>query len=181
MLRIRRIVRFVRTIEDAPGAVHGDPSPVRESLSQRILDEQRRLFRAARVAYAHDLLALDLTMQQLKVIVLVDAMGGATSKQLARRLGIGPSTMSGIVDRLYEHGLVMRAEDPSDRRVVRITLTPHGMDVLDRLDRGRRANASRLLGRLSEADLELVAGAYAAMADAAEALADDVERELAWE
>ena len=171
----------MRTIDDASGVVHGDTLAVRESLSQRILDEQRRLFRAARVAYAHDLIALDLTMQQLKVIVLVDAMGGATSKQLARRLGIGPSTMSGIVDRLYEHELVMRAEDPSDRRVTRITLTPHGMDVLDRLDRGRRANVARLLGRLSEVDLELVVGAYAAMADAAEAMADDVERELAWE
>jgi DNA-binding MarR family transcriptional regulator len=181
MLRIRRIVRLVRTNEDDLGVALGDPSPARESLSQRILDEQRRLYRAARVAYAHDLIALDLTMQQLKVIVLIDAMGGATSKQLARRLGIGPSTMSGIVDRLYENGLVLRAEDPSDRRVTQITLTAHGMDVVDRLDRGRRANASRLLGRLSEADLELVAGAYAAMADAAEVLADEVERELAWE
>lgn len=45
---------------------------------------------------------------------------------LGRRSGLEASTMSGLLDRMERDGLVTRVPDPSDRRVLRITLTDEG-------------------------------------------------------
>jgi DNA-binding MarR family transcriptional regulator len=59
---------------------------------------------------------------------------------LGRRSGLEASTMSGLLDRMERDGLVTRVPDPSDRRVLRITLTSEGkrvkkpvIEVVDRL------------------------------------------------
>ena len=54
---------------------------------------------------------------------------------------IGSSAVSGLVDRLVEHGYVDRHEDPNDRRQQLVSLTPAGEEVLDRI---REFNADLL-------------------------------------
>ena len=67
--------------------------------------------------------AVDLTMPQLKALFLAHAPGGASHSEIARALGVGVSTVTGIVDRLVEHGLVERHADPADRRLSRVVVT----------------------------------------------------------
>ena len=45
---------------------------------------------------------LDLTMSQLKTIMLLVDSGGLTGRELAERLGIGPSAVTALVDRLVQ-------------------------------------------------------------------------------
>ena len=143
----------------------------RNELVQQVLEQQERMFVCSRMPQTHDLLLVDLTMQQFKTVLLLGAQGSATAGQLARGLGVGLSTMTGIVDRLCERGMVTRGEDPEDRRATRVQLTTTGRDLVERLNSVRREFMTRLLDRLNLEQLERAADAATTLADAASSLA----------
>src|SRR6185436_14811725 len=58
---------------------------------------------------------LDLTMAQLKAVMLLCRTGRARSRELADGLGIAPSAATPLVDRLVEQKLARRVDDPKDR------------------------------------------------------------------
>ncbi len=151
----------------------------REQLTQQVLEQQYRLLCGLRPPQTHDLLEVDLTMQQFKTVALLGALGSATAGQLARSLGVGLSTMTGIVDRLCERGMVTRGEDPEDRRATRVELTGAGRELVERMNSVRREVMTRLLDRLTLEQLEHAAEAITALADAAAGLALDAEWEPA--
>jgi MarR family transcriptional regulator, organic hydroperoxide resistance regulator len=55
--------------------------------------------------------------------------------EILRVFGIKPSTMTSILERLAERGLLNREPDPEDRRSVRITLTREGKNIAGRINR----------------------------------------------
>src|SRR5678816_4921931 len=55
--------------------------------------------------------------------------------EIVRVFGIRPSTMTSVLERLDERGLLTREPDPEDRRSVRINLTSEGKVVADRINR----------------------------------------------
>ena len=63
------------------------------------------------------------TFAQFKALMMLRHLGTCGIKDLAAALGLSTSTMSEMVDRLVEQGLVDRRQDPTDRRRVRIELT----------------------------------------------------------
>jgi DNA-binding MarR family transcriptional regulator len=93
--------------------------------------------------------AVDLTMPQLKALFLAHAPGGASHSEIARALGVGVSTVTGIIDRLVEHGLVERHTDAADRRLSRVVVTQAGTDLVDRLWASRREQLDKMLGELT--------------------------------
>jgi DNA-binding MarR family transcriptional regulator len=60
------------------------------------------------------------------------ASDGQSQHALAERLGVPPSRMVAVVDRLEEAGLVERRPDPADRRIRAVHLTEKGREVLGR-------------------------------------------------
>ncbi|RCG20113.1 MarR family transcriptional regulator [Sphaerisporangium album] len=120
----------------------------REELIARIGEAQHALGRV----FAHDrsmpLLALNLTMQQLKVTLILAGRGSASGQELAHTLGTGLGTVTGIVDRLVAQGLVSRHEDPHDRRIRRIRLTDAGIRMTEELADAGLAGYRRLLDAL---------------------------------
>jgi DNA-binding MarR family transcriptional regulator len=97
---------------------------------------------------------LGLTLPTLKVIVLIRAEPGAPSGMIASRLGVTPSTVTGLVDRLVSQGLVRREEDERDRRLVRNFLTKAGERTVGDLERRAREAIGDLLTELSEVQLD---------------------------
>jgi len=93
--------------------------------------------------------AVDLTMPQLKTLFLAHAPGGVSHSEIARALDVSLSTVTGIVDRLVEHGLVARHTDPDDRRLSHVVVTPAGNELVDQLWASRREQLGRLLGNLT--------------------------------
>ena len=132
-------------------------------------DESLRLVQIImRALHAADLASwrlVDLTMPQLKALLLVDSAVGASHGELARGLGIGLSTVTGIVDRLVEHGLVERYADPDDRRLSRLRITPEGTDLLDGLWATRRKRLAEALAALSPHDRATLHTALQHLAD----------------
>ncbi|MGP3977646.1 MarR family winged helix-turn-helix transcriptional regulator [Streptomyces sp. 8N114] len=68
---------------------------------------------------------------------------------LAARLGVVPRQVTSLVDALEERGLVRRAPDTANRRVIRIELTEGGSRALTELRRARRSAAEELLAPLT--------------------------------
>lgn len=85
------------------------------------------------------------------------ARGDRRMSQLAAELGLAESTVTRLVDRLEEAGLVHRRTDPADRRLVVAGLTPAGRRLVRRAEAHRRAYLADLLGALQpEERVELV-------------------------
>jgi MarR family transcriptional regulator, lower aerobic nicotinate degradation pathway regulator len=64
----------------------------------------------------------DLSLTQLRVLgILRDRE--PTMAELANFTGLERSTVSGLIDRAVQRGLVVRTADPRDGRSVRVTLT----------------------------------------------------------
>ena len=76
---------------------------------------------------------LDLTMAQLKAVMLLCRKGRAKGRELADGLGIAPSAATPLVDRLVEQKLAKREDDPADRRIVWILPTKKAQAVYDQL------------------------------------------------
>jgi len=102
---------------------------------------------------------LDLTMSQLKTILLLVETGGLTGRDLAERLGIGPSAVTALVDRLVQRGYARREEDRSDRRVSWARPTGKATELFERLHATHRERLAEVLATLTTEDLALIAQA----------------------
>jgi DNA-binding MarR family transcriptional regulator len=76
---------------------------------------------------------VDLTMPQLKVLLLLGERGSARVSWLAEQMAVSPPNITGILDRLERRGWIGRQSDRVDRRVVRVVLTEAGRAVLTEL------------------------------------------------
>ncbi len=137
------------------------PEPARrDELVNEVIDAELRLRRRLVSTRMSPLLDLNLTMQQTKVLLALTfqdcAAGtdcGLSGQDLARHLGVGLATVTGIVDRLVGHGLVARAEDPDDRRIRRVELTAEGGALVARLRDAGVEHMRRILARLDDETL----------------------------
>lgn len=83
-----------------------------------------------------------LTGQHYQAMLAVRAhppLRQMTINELARQLLIKHNSAVGLVDRLADHGLILRKTASDDRRKVELRLTAKGLRVLDRLADRHRA------------------------------------------
>jgi DNA-binding MarR family transcriptional regulator len=145
----------------------------RTELMDRIVDLQSHIGRLLGPERARALLEVDLTIQQLKVVLLLVRMGSMTAGQISRELRVGLSTVTGLVDRLAEQGLVSRGEDPNDRRATRVVPTAAAQAVADRLSSYHRSSMLRVLEHVPTELLVSLANGLEALEQAARTLQDD--------
>ena len=74
--------------------------------------------------------------RELDLVALLTAGGPTSVKSLVADLGLPRSTMTAIVDRLQERGLVDRRPNPEDRRSVVLEATPAAIDALRKYHEG---------------------------------------------
>jgi DNA-binding MarR family transcriptional regulator len=132
---------------------NGDVDVDRRRLIAEILDLNREITREIHRGIPHEWLETEVTMPQFKTLMVLYGMDQATMGDLAESLGTGVSTVTGIIDRLVEHGLVQRVEDPRDRRVVVGRPTEAGVALVDRLLGAAREQMSRILERLGTEEI----------------------------
>lgn len=78
---------------------------------------------------------LNSTLAEMKVMgCVLFKEEGCSVKEIAERLGITRGAVSQIVERLVQKGPLIRVPDPDDRRSVRITLSPEGLERHERLN-----------------------------------------------
>jgi DNA-binding MarR family transcriptional regulator len=96
-----------------------------------------------------------MTLAQYRVLVFLDG-GPRPATQVATLLGVAPSTVTSVVDGLCARALVQRSKDPSDRRLVLLSLTDGGRRALAGGDDLVGERLGRLLERLGDDDAECV-------------------------
>jgi MarR family transcriptional regulator for hemolysin len=74
-----------------------------------------------------------VTRAQWKVLFRLSRNPGMRQIELADMLDIEPITLSRIIDRLEESGLVERLSDPTDRRAWRLHVTAKARPLIEKL------------------------------------------------
>jgi DNA-binding MarR family transcriptional regulator len=121
-------------------------------------------------------MSIDLTMPQMKTLLYAVGNPGATGGQLARAIGVSLSTMTGIVDRLVDQGIVTRREDRTDRRLIRVDVTDAGRQMVERLYAASLDWHRRLLVRM---DADALASYHRSMSDLLRAATEEAEEQSA--
>lgn len=80
----------------------------------------------------------------------------ASVKQISQYLGVTKSAVTQLLDPLVEKRLVNRRNDESDRRIVRLSLTPKGLQLLKKLNKLKYAGLRSALASLSAQELQLM-------------------------
>ncbi len=93
-----------------------------------------------------ELVALDLIFQKREPIM----------SELSDGLSIGVSTATGIVDRLFEKGLVSRLRNHGDRRIVRVKLTKKGKQKAEEYQEQMKKAFERILAALSQKEQQML-------------------------
>jgi DNA-binding MarR family transcriptional regulator len=92
---------------------------------------------------AHDIWT-DVTMREYDVLYTLSKCAAPIRiSELNRHVLLSQPALSRLVDRLACRGLVARCEDPADGRSVRLSLTPAGRDVQQRIGRSHARDVAR--------------------------------------
>jgi len=126
----------------------------RESLVQRFLELGEALYELLAPTFSFDRIAADVTVAQLRVLVILRDGGPTTMSALAASARVVPSSATGIVDNLVGRGLVLRETDQMDRRRVICRLSPEGQDMVNSIWTQGRAQIETLLDAMDEDQLE---------------------------
>jgi MarR family transcriptional regulator for hemolysin len=74
-----------------------------------------------------------ISRAQWAVLIRIDRHEGLKQTELADMLDLQPITLTRLLDRLSDNGLIERRADPNDRRANRLYLKPAAKPLLDRL------------------------------------------------
>jgi DNA-binding MarR family transcriptional regulator len=125
------------------------------------------LMSVRRKAFCSQPLHREISMPQLYILMVLEEHGPTTVTDLAHLLRISAPSASSIVDRMEEHGLVERARDEADRRVVHVRLLDRGRRLMNEVTGLKRDGLQRVLATLSDEELEHVIRAAEALQRAA--------------
>jgi DNA-binding MarR family transcriptional regulator len=98
-----------------------------------------------------------LSVPQFRALAFLDRNPGACLSRVADHLGVTTATASVIIDRLVRRGLLVRADDPRERRRLVLTLTPAGLEHLDQARCATRSWMAEVLAPLAPANLRRIA------------------------
>ena len=89
---------------------------------------------------------------QVLVLLYRAEAGGLTPAELAEQSGVTRAAMTGLVDALVEGGLVVREDDPSDRRTYHVRLTDRGHEFLHEMFPDHFRRLAAFMGSLTASE-----------------------------
>ena len=113
--------------------------------------------------------ALDsaVTLPQFRMLATLADLRRMPSGQAARALGLDPSTITRLADRLVTAGYVTRGQDSRHRSVATLGLTGRGRGLVAAADAWRRREFARMMARPTPPDQEAVTTALSLLIMAA--------------
>jgi DNA-binding MarR family transcriptional regulator len=92
----------------------------------------------------------NVTLAQYRTLVVLQSRGPQSAQNLAAELGVAPSTVTRMCDRLVGKGLVKREAVAENRREVRVLGTPAGADIVGAVSRRRRRELRRIVSAMTD-------------------------------
>jgi DNA-binding MarR family transcriptional regulator len=97
-----------------------------------------------------------LSHAQLGMLYLLSKHSNSSVKEASNFLGVSKSAVTQLTEPLERKGLISRQNDPRDRRIVRLALTPKGSDLLKKLARYKFDGIRSAIGTLDNHDIKLL-------------------------
>jgi MarR family transcriptional regulator, transcriptional regulator for hemolysin len=94
--------------------------------ASEFLEELTKVSRRIRTVFNQQVTAHGLTYPRARALFRLARKQNMTQTELACELELEQATLVRLLDRMEENGLIERRQDPGDRRVKLIALTPHG-------------------------------------------------------
>jgi DNA-binding MarR family transcriptional regulator len=130
----------------------------RDSRREAIIEAGGKVFRAYQTSNDNfDQAVADrvgMNRTDMRCIDLIDQAGGMTAGELARAAGLTTGAVTAVVDRLERAGMARRVADPTDRRRVRIEVTPKLWELTEPLMGPFIAESSKIFGDYTTEELE---------------------------
>lgn len=117
---------------------------------------------------------LDLKDADFDCLDLINRYGPLSPSTLARRAGLHPATMTGVLDRLERGGWIARDRDPADRRAVVVRAIRERNGEVFQLYSGMNGAMDDLCAGYDETELELLAEFLRRATEAGRAATDDL-------
>lgn len=140
------------------------PSPSTDTL-ERLQEAFRTIMRTMGTQLAEPVSGL--TGPQFYILHQLEQKEKCTVGELAESMGVKPSAITAMVDRLDKHGFVARDRDEEDRRVVYISLRDSGKKILQVAKQNRREKLNKMFSHLSEDELQQFVSIFEKLAMAA--------------
>lgn len=121
---------------------------------ENILPEIGETAHALRKAFGRRVASIGVTGAQWKVLFKLTLKPGLRQTDLADLLDIEPITLTRIIDRLQEAGLVERTPDPTDRRAWRLHVTEKAQPVVEQLRAIANEMTAETFAGISPKDIE---------------------------
>jgi DNA-binding MarR family transcriptional regulator len=134
-------------VSTALSAPNASPEPRVGYLVYRL--ERRLRARLDVVMRAHG-----LTTTEYVTLSVLRSHEGMSSAQLARWAFVSPQAMNVVINALHKRRLIRRRRDPQHARVLRISVTAKGLEVLERCDHSMDIIEADMLSQLSAEAVE---------------------------
>ena len=130
----------------------------RDILTEEVMHSLIVLLRALQKRSASHWIDLDLSLAQVKTLLIIGDLESSGIEQIASMLGVSQPTTSHLVERLVQSKLADRVQDSHNRRRVVVQLTQAGEELLQHLlGSGALSELADHLGDLSEEELAVCA------------------------
>ena len=138
---------------------------------EQVLVSLRRIMRATDMHAKSLARETGLTTSQFLVLLSIGEAGELTIGGIARQVNLSQATVTSIVDRLADAGMLARQRGDDDKRKVFVRLTQAGIDLLERTPSGLQERFAQRFGRLDEWQQSMILAAVehiATLMDAAD-------------
>jgi DNA-binding MarR family transcriptional regulator len=111
-----------------------------------------------------------LSMSQIGALFRIFRGGRSSVSDIGDNLGVTSAAASQMLERLVQQGLILREEDPDDRRVRQVVLTDKGRQILQESLAARQGWLENLAYTLTDIEKEQIAAALNILIDKANQL-----------
>ena len=146
------MVHVTRTKAEPTKATTPTP-PSLDPLVETIVADVQSAWCRMRTGASERLLRDGVSMAHMHLLWLLADQGPMPMTRIAEALDVSMSNATGLIDRMEERGLVERERVPDDRRLVLVRVAPAGQTAMEALELFRRDHMTRILGRLTPAQL----------------------------
>jgi DNA-binding MarR family transcriptional regulator len=108
-----------------------------------------KAYQKAHSVFKQKLAPLNLTPVQQLILGVLDEEEFLSPGEIAERLAMDNATLSGVLDRMGEAGMIRKEENPEDRRSIRVLLTAKAKKMREELAAQRKAINEEITGKLS--------------------------------
>lgn len=137
-----------------------------QTIINEILQLDAEVESIIRIGMPETWLQINLPLGSTRALLAIASGNAATPRQVAAQLGVGRTTVTGLLDKLEGAGLLTREIDPNDRRSFILRLTTAGEELVRQIDETRREKLSQAMAQLDSRALEALQYGLQALAGA---------------